>query len=129
MGGGVKIIPKEICIGVDGVDALRTGSHVCQRVPGGRGDDLIEESKDVKSDQVEVPATIEVVHDIKADGQDLVKKDAFLCRGNRGRGRTVEPGNQSKRREVGDDELRGSRIDEALDVDSLIEGRLDDIVR
>ena len=90
---------------------------------------MIEEGKDVKLDEMEMPATIEVAHDIKACGQNLIKEDAFLCRGNRGRGRAVEPGNQSQWREVGDDELRGSRIDEALDVDSLIERRLDDIVR
>jgi hypothetical protein len=103
--------------------------HVCQRVLGGRGDDLIEESKDVELDEMEVPATVEVAHDIEAGGQNLVIEDACLGRGNRGRGRAVEPGNQSKWREVGDDELGGSSIDEALDVDRLIDGRLDDVVR
>ena len=44
-------------------------------------------------------------------------------------GDPLKQGSRSNRRDVGDKELGGSGIDEALDVDRLSEGRLDDIVR
>ena len=110
-------------------DALRAGGYVCQPVAGGRGNDLVEESKNVKLDDMEVSAPVKVAQDREARGQQLVIDDACLVRGNRGRGRPVEAGNQSQGRKVGDDELGGSSIDEALNVDGLIDGCLDDVVR
>ena len=83
MGGGVEVIPKEICIRADRGDALGAGGNVCRRVLGGRGDDLLEESKDIKLDQMEVPATVEVVHDIEPGGQNLVIEDAPLSQESR----------------------------------------------
>jgi hypothetical protein len=128
-GRGVEIIPKEICVWVDRVDALRAGGHVRQRVLRGRGDDPIEKSKHVELNEPEVSANIEVVHDIEAGGQNLVIENACLGPGNRGRGRSIKPRNQSKWRKIGDDELGGSSIDKALDVDRLIDSCLDDVVR
>jgi hypothetical protein len=100
-GRGVEIIPKEICVWVDRVDALRAGGHVRQRVLRGRGDDPIEKSKRVELNEPEVSANIEVVHDIEAGGQNLVIENACLGPRNRGRGRSIEPRNQSKGRKIG----------------------------
>ena len=68
-GGGMQVVPKEKCVRVNGGDALRTGGYVCQRVAGGRGNDLVEESKNIKLGKVEVFAAIEVGQNIKAGPQ------------------------------------------------------------
>lgn len=71
-GGGVQVIPEEIGVGVDRGNSLGTGANVYQRVSGWRGDDAIEECKDVELHEIEVPARVEVTQDTKACGQDVV---------------------------------------------------------
>ncbi len=58
----------------------------------------------------------------------LVVENARLGGGHRSGWRAVESGNESQRRQVGDDELRGAGIDEALDVEGLIDARIDHVV-
>ena len=62
---GMQVIPEQIGVRVDRGNALGAGGNVCQRVAGGRGDDLIEESKDVQLDEMEMFAKVEVVQDIE----------------------------------------------------------------
>jgi hypothetical protein len=80
--GGVQVIPEQISIRVNGGNALVTGSHVCQGVPGGRGDDFIEERKDVQLDKIKMFAKVEVVQDIDTCTQNLVEEDTCGGRGN-----------------------------------------------
>jgi hypothetical protein len=80
--GGVQVIPEQISIRVNGGNALGTGSNVCQGVPGGRGDDFIEERKDVQLDKMEMFAKVEVVQNIDTCTQYLVEEDTFSGRGN-----------------------------------------------
>ena len=102
---------------------------VYQREFGGRCDDLVEKTKDVELVEMEVLSRIEVAKDSQACRQSHVIEDACLGRRNRRCGRSVEARYRSKRRQVGDDELGGSCIDKALDVEGLINGRVDDIGR
>jgi hypothetical protein len=126
--GGVQVIPEEIRVGIDRGDALRAGSNVDQGVSGGRADDLVDEAKDVQLNKIEVSARVEVAQDSDPCAEDLVKEDACFCGRNRGRGRAVKPGDRSQRREVRNNELGGSSLDETLDVDDLIDGRIDDVL-
>ena len=128
-GSGVQVVPEEISIRVDRGNSLGAGANVYQRVSGWRRDDAVEERKDIELHQLQAPVRVEVSQDTKACGQDVVIKNARLCRGNRGCGRAVEPWNQSQRREVGDDEVGGAGIDQALDVIRLIDSRIDHVVR
>ena len=58
--GGVKVIPEEIRVRVDRGDTLGTRADVYQRVSGWRGDDALEEGKDVELRQIEMPVRVEV---------------------------------------------------------------------
>ena len=127
--GGVQVIPKEIRVRIDRWDALGAGGNVCQQIPGRRCNDSIEESKDVELKEIEMLAWVKVAQDSKTCDQDLIIENACLGRGCRSGRRAIKPGNQSKRREIGNDELGGPSIDESLDVESLVNGRLNDVVQ
>ena len=88
----VKVIPEQIGVRVDRGDALRAVANVYQSVFGGRGEDVIEESKDVELEKMEAPAGVEVAQDSEASGQDLVIERACFCRRNRRRGRPLSRG-------------------------------------
>ena len=79
---GMQVIPEQIRIRINRGNALRAGGHVCQGVAGGRGDDSIEESKDVQLDKMEMSAKVEVVQDIDTCTQNLVEEDTCGGRGN-----------------------------------------------
>ena len=61
--GGVEVIPEEICVRVDRGDALGAGADVYQRVSGWRGDDAVEEGKDVELHEIEMPVRVELAQD------------------------------------------------------------------
>ena len=127
--GRVQIIPKEICVRIDRWDALGAGGNVCQQIPGRRCNDSIEESKDVELKEIEMLAWVKVAQDSKTCDQDLIIENACLGRGCRSGRRAIKPGNQSKRREVGNDEVSRPGLDEALDIIGLIDGRADHVIR
>src|ERR1017187_7328013 len=60
--------------------------------------------------------------------QNQVVVRACLGRGSRSGRIAVEPRNQSQGRQVGNDQLRSSGLDETLDVERLIDACVDNIV-
>ena len=117
--GGMEVIPKKICIRIEHGVALSAGRNVCQRVFGRRSNDLVEERKDIELDEMQVLVKVEVPQDREGCGQGLVIEDGCRGRWNRGFGRAIEPGRCSNWRDVGNNELRGSDIDKALDIERL----------
>src|ERR1700733_14530606 len=58
VGGGVKVVPEQICIRVDG-HALRTHGYVLQGEGRWRSDNLVEERKNIELRQIQTPLAIE----------------------------------------------------------------------
>src|ERR1700722_9408010 len=73
--GGVQVIPEQISIRVNGRNVLGASSHVRQGVAGGRGDDFVEERKDIQLDKMEMPAKVEVVQDVDPCAQNLIEEN------------------------------------------------------
>ena len=80
--GGMKVIPKKICIRIDQGVALSARGNVAQRIFGGRSNDLVEERKDVGLDQMQMLVKVEVTQSRKGCSQRLVIEDGCCGRGN-----------------------------------------------
>ena len=76
-----------------------------------------------------MPAGIEVAQDGQALAPHIVVQSTGLSRGSRGSRRAVQPRNKPQRRQVRNDEMGRSRVDEALNVDHLLNGGVDHLFR
>src|SRR5580700_9563113 len=95
LGGGVEVIPEEVSVGIYRVSALRTGSHICQRITGGRRNYFVEQGKHIQWMETKPFAKVEIAQQSEAGFEELVIDNACRGRRNRRRGAAVEPGNQS----------------------------------
>jgi len=82
VGSRMEVIPKEVCVRIDGDVALRTVNDVRQGKSPGRSYDAIEETEHVQLSQLQAPALVEEPQDVQRFGQDSVKEDARLSRWN-----------------------------------------------
>src|SRR6202035_2739510 len=95
IGGGVEVIPEEVSVWIYRVSALGTGSHICQRITGGRRNYFVEQRKHIQLMETKPFAKVEIVQQSEAGLEEIVIDKACRSRGNRRRGAAVEPGNQS----------------------------------